>query len=111
MRELLPLIPALGCPLLVLWELRSGRLRDRADHGILLAISALLLLFARATVDWTAAPPWVWLIGLLLFVVASVAAVRKAAGLPWFTAWHHKRRITWTGLQLLVVGALAVLLV
>jgi hypothetical protein len=111
MREILPLVPALGCPLLMLWELRSGRLRDRADHVILVAIGALLLLFARATVDWTAAPPWLWLIGLLLFVVASVAAVRNATGLPWFRERHHKRRIAWTGVQLLVVGVLAALLV
>ncbi|MFI5736231.1 hypothetical protein ACIA49_39315 [Kribbella sp. NPDC051587] len=110
MTTIIQLVLAIGYPLIILWQLRSGRLRDRADPVLLIGVGIFFLLVARHTVDWTAVPPVLWLVGLLILAVDTVYAGRVATELPAITRVHSTRRVVSVGLQLLVVAVLIGLL-
>ncbi|TWD81409.1 hypothetical protein FB561_2524 [Kribbella amoyensis] len=111
MRDVILLALAIGYPVVLLWQLRAGKLRDRADLILVLSIGALFLLFARSTADWTSLPTWPWLIGLALLVAATAWSGRIWPKLTWFGTTHPTRRGISTGLQLAVVTAVGLLLI
>jgi hypothetical protein len=113
MRTVFLLVLAIGYPLLVLWQLQSGRLRDRLDVVLVLVVGVLFLLFARATVDWQAAPPWLWLIGLVLLAAGVVRAGWAWPMLQWRNSRRRGRlgwRITSVAIQLAIAAGLIVVL-
>jgi hypothetical protein len=109
-RDVILIALAVGYPVLALWQIHTGKLRDRADVLIVLVTGVLFLLFARATADWNSLPPWIWLVGLALLAVATALTGRTWSDRPWFTSDHPARRAVSTAVQLVVAGALCAVL-
>jgi hypothetical protein len=110
MRNAFILILAIGYPLIAIWQIRSRKLRDRLDLVILLAAGLLFLLFARATADWQAVPPWLWLIGLALLTVATVLAGWAWPALTWIGSNRPRLRATSATIQLVIAAILVAVL-
>ena len=110
MRTALALVLAIGYPLLALWQIHRRKLRDRLDLVLVVAAGVIFLLFARATVDWQAVPPWVWLIGLALLAADVVLAGWAWPHVQWTNARRPGRRATSVTIQLAIATALIAVL-
>ncbi|WP_020387822.1 hypothetical protein [Kribbella catacumbae] len=102
---------AIGYPLIALWQLHTRKLRDRLDLLVVLAAGFLFLLFARATTDWHALPPWLWLIGLVLMAAATAYSGWVWPHLSWLRSDRPRSRAVSGGIQLFIAAALMALLV
>ncbi|GAA1588930.1 hypothetical protein GCM10009789_48240 [Kribbella sancticallisti] len=111
MRNVFVLALALGYPLLAIWQIQARKLRDRLDLLIVLAAGVLFLLFARATTDWQAVPPWIWLIGLVLLAVATALAGWAWPALRWIGSGRPRLRTTSVAVQLVIAAVLVAVLV
>jgi len=107
MRTVVLLVLAIGYPLIAAWQLHRRKLRDRLDAVLILLAGVLFLLFARATVDWQAAPPWLWLVGLALLAVDVVLAGWAWSDLQWTKSRRH---LTSATIQLAIAAALITIL-
>jgi hypothetical protein len=110
MRNVFLMALMIGYPLLASWQISTKKLRDRLDLLIVLAAGALLLLFARTTVDWQEFPPWLWLIGLGLFAVAVGLTGRAWPHLTWLSSKRPQLRAFSATLQLVIAAALVAVL-
>ncbi|MEV8378474.1 hypothetical protein AB0P21_37395 [Kribbella sp. NPDC056861] len=98
-------------PLLVLWQIRARKFRDRLDLLVVLAAGFIFLLFARATANWQTLPPWLWVVGLALMATATAYSGWAWPQLPWLKSGHPARRAVSAAIQLLIAAALVALLV
>ncbi|ADB29976.1 hypothetical protein Kfla_0871 [Kribbella flavida DSM 17836] len=92
MRDIILIVLGVSFPAVALWQIWTGKLRDRAELLIMLSSGVLFLLFARATIDWNALPPRLWLIGLAVMVAATALAGRTWSKLTWVQGAHPARR-------------------
>ncbi len=87
-------------------------LRDRADLLNVLAIDALMLLLARALVDWAEIPSPLWLLGLAFMAGTAVLGVLVWNRLAWLTPSARKGvRALSVGLGLAATVALGIVLI
>jgi hypothetical protein len=110
MKTAFALALAIGYPLLALWQIHRRKLRDRLDLVLVVAAGVLFLFFARATVDWQAVPPWLWLIGLALLAADVVLAGWAWPDLNWTDARRPGRRATSVTIQLAIAATLITVL-
>jgi len=110
MRNVFLIALVIGYPLLASWQIATNRLRDRLDLLIVLAAGVLFLLFARTTVDWQEFPPWLWLIGLVLFAVAIALSGRAWPDLTWLSSKRPRLRAFSATVPLVLAAALIAVL-
>lgn len=104
-------------PLLMLWQVvatvrgRTGALKDRGELFVVLSAGLAVLAFGRAIADWSALPPVLWTISLVLTATAIALAGRAWSHLAWLKSPHPCRRLTSVTAQVAFAVAVVVALI
>jgi hypothetical protein len=89
---------------------KGSGVRDRGEALTSITADIALLVVARAMVDWTDVPWFLWLVGLALTATAVLLAGLAWSRLPWISSGRRSLRLASATTQVAVAVALTAVL-